>query len=106
MHGAAAVAAAAAAPVVFTPRQRRSNQWCVNERCLRRLIPDLEDFHRVGHTAVYRYYADGVAGESSSSARWVSKRVEGQLFVAKSRTATGVRCPNNMRCALPCFITH
>ena len=63
---------------LLSATQRRANRNQINGRCLRRLNPDLDDFVRIGHSGVYRYLDDGP--------RWVSKRVEGQLFVTKTPT--------------------
>ena len=67
---------------LFTPRERRLNREAMNERCLRKLNPEILDFQRIGHTAVFRY--TDFARDGSDDPRWLNKRMEGQLFVMKS----------------------
>eukprot|EP00750_Incisomonas_marina_P000786 INCI10588.1.p1 GENE.INCI10588.1~~INCI10588.1.p1 ORF type:complete len:183 (+),score=24.49 INCI10588.1:144-692(+) len=73
---------------VFTPRERRLNREAVNERCLRKLNPDLKDFQRIGHTAVYRYI-DYSEDKGPIKPRWLDKRTEGQLFVVRASVPDG-----------------
>ena len=84
-------------PKLFSRRERLANRDRLNVRCLRRLNPHLEDFTKIGHTGVYRYQ-DG--HEPEPWQRWVSKRVEGQLFVVKTKASSA---DGHVRCWLSSF---